>query len=158
MKKLPLAAALSCMSLLASPLSAQPPDDGKGRFAMSPIDGGFLRLDKETGAVALCTRKSEAWLCEPVEDKTRGSDDKFARLEAENKSLKDRVKSLEEALETNKQPNTAEGPPPPSPKMQLPTEEEVDKAMDYVERIFKKFKDRIDRMEKPQPEGKGAPL
>ena len=29
--------------------------------------------------------------------------------------------------------------------MQLPTEEEVDKALDYAERMFKKFRDRLQK-------------
>ena len=36
----------------------------------------------------------------------------------------------------------AESTPPPE-KLQLPTEEEVDSALDYVERMFKKFRDRL---------------
>lgn len=37
--------------------------DNAGRFTMSPVDGGFLRLDKETGAVAMCARSGTAWAC-----------------------------------------------------------------------------------------------
>ena len=36
---------------------------------------------------------------------------------------------------------------PPGGITKLPTEEEVDKALDYVERMFKKFRDRMQKFE-----------
>ena len=146
---------LGCIALLAAAAAAEAPDDGKGRFSMSPVEGGFLRLDKETGSVSLCARKADRWACEAVEDRTKTVDDKVARLESENASLKDRVKSLEDSLATAKPAGQ------PDVKIQIPSEEEIDKAMDYVERIFKKFRDRIGRMEKsapPKAEGQGGSL
>ena len=149
------AACFSCLSIL--PAAADPIDDAKGRFAMSPVDGGFLRLDKETGAVALCARKEEAWVCNPVEDHAASQNEKVAKLELENRDLKGRVKSLEDSLETGKPPVLPDGPPgPPGGKMQLPSEEEVDKALDYVERMFKKFRDRLGRLDKSAPPADGS--
>ncbi len=147
-----------------SSATADPAADGKGRYSMSPVEGGFMRLDTETGAVALCTRKADAFVCEPVNDKTASSEDK-AKLEAENKALKDRIKSLEDSLATGAPPADGGNPTePPSGVTKLPTEEEVDKALDYVERIFKKFRDRIQKYEqtpgtspsKPGEGGSGA--
>lgn len=152
MSRLKVATALGCLVALAALARAETADDAKSRFAMSPVDGGFLRLDKETGLVAHCAKKADEWLCEPIEDRSKAISEKVARLEAENQTLKDRVKALEESLETGKPVTGAE---PPAGKMQLPTEEEVDKALDYVERIFKKFRDRIDRIEKSTPKAEG---
>ncbi len=142
--------ALVCALGLAIPVLAQTPDDGKGRYAMTPADGGFLRLDKETGDVAMCARKGTEWVCEAVQDRTKDVTD-VAKVERENKELRERIRSLE-----NKQsgPGGVDGIPPletPENKIQLPTEEEVDKALDYVERIFKKFKDRVQKYESPTP-------
>jgi hypothetical protein len=139
-------AALCLGSAMTATAVAETPDDGRGRFAMSPVEGGFLRLDKETGAVAMCARKDGAWTCEPIADKAPTTTGK-SQLEAENQVLRDRVKSLEESLETGKP--QANGEPVPSAK--LPTEEEVDKAFDYVERIFKKFRERVQKYEQPAP-------
>lgn len=133
-----------------APAQAEPPVDPKGRYSMSPVDGGFLRLDTETGAVALCVEKDAKWACEPVKD---GATTPATDLEAENKALKDRVKALEEAKGT---PPPAAGPapgneyptePPGGSVSQLPTEEEVDKAFDYIEGMYKKLRDRIKKFE-----------
>ena len=146
---------LSCMTLVAAAAAlAGTPDDGKGRFAMSPVEGGYLRLDKETGAVSHCALKSQHWLCEPVEDHTRSADSRLNQLETENRALKDRVKALQESLETGKSADADPAPLPPA-KMQLPSEEDVDKALDYAERLFRKFRDRIQRIEKSEPPADG---
>ncbi len=150
------AAAACCMVMPVAAAWAGSPDDANGRYTMSPVDGGFMRLDKETGAVALCARTSGQWLCEPIEDRSKPSAD-LSKLEAENQVLKDRVKSLEQSLETGTPPNG-----PPVGKPQLPTEEEVDKALDYMERMFKKFRDRLQKLEPapgsptPPADGKGT--
>lgn len=121
--------------------------DNAGRFTMSPVDGGFLRLDKETGAVAMCARSGTAWACTPVEDHTpAAAAAEVSKLERENRDLKDRVKALEDSLETTL---PLEGPP--GGKAQLPTEQEIDQALDYLERVYKKVRDRVKDLDKPLP-------
>jgi hypothetical protein len=121
---------------------------------MSPVDGGFLRLDKQTGAVAMCARDGNTWACTPVEDHTTAAkSDEISKLEHENKELKERVKALEETLETIKLP-----PEDPSRgKVQLPTDEEVDQALDYLERVYKKIRDRMKDLDKPLSPADKAP-
>jgi hypothetical protein len=138
-----LLAGLSWAALISNAL-ADPAATEKGRYAMTPVEGGFMRLDTETGAVALCTRKGETWACEPVNDKSATSED-ASKLEAENKALKERLKNLEAGTPPNPVP---EGPPGGITK--LPTEKEVDEALDYVERMYKKFRDRLQKIE-PAP-------
>ena len=43
---------LFILPALATFALAETAADSSGRFTMSPVDGGFLRLDKQTGAVA----------------------------------------------------------------------------------------------------------
>jgi hypothetical protein len=137
---------------LASAAVADTMDNGGGRFTMSPVDGGFLRLDKQTGAVAMCARSGTAWACTPVEDHTpAAAAAELSKLEQENKDLRDRVKALEETLETK---TPLDGPP--AGKMQLPTDQEVDQALDYLERVYKKVRDRMKDLDKPLPPP-GAP-
>ena len=153
-----------CAALVGSAAADPATDGAKGRYTMTPVEGGLMRLDTETGAVALCTRKAETWVCDPVDDRSAASGDK-AKLEAENKALRDHIKELE-ASAANSKTTPGNGYPtdPPGGVTKLPTEEEVDKAMDYVERIFKKFRDRIQKLDhppanpapKPGEDGKGA--
>jgi hypothetical protein len=137
----------------ASAAAADTADNSVGRFTMSPVDGGFLRLDKQTGAVAMCARTGTAWGCTPVEDHTPAAAEmELSKLEQENKDLKDRIKALEETLETKPPLNG-----PPGGKVQLPTDQEVDQALDYLERVYKKVRDRMKDLDKPLPPEDAAP-
>jgi hypothetical protein len=129
------------------------------RFMMSPVEGGFLRLDKRTGAVTMCKLAATEWSCKSVEDRSLPGLGDAARLKDENKALKERVKELETALETSKPREAAEDDSTlaeaPCGKVKLPTDAEVDQALDYVERIYKKVRDRIKDLDKPRPPGDG---
>jgi hypothetical protein len=153
------AIAFAALAALAAPAAAQAPDDGKGRFTMSPIDGGFLRLDTQTGDVSLCTKSGAAWTCEPVKD--RGS--AVEALQEENRALKEHIKSLEEGMAADKggsgggssgDSTTENGyptAPPAGSTTKLPTEKDIDQAFDYVERMYKKLRERIEQLDKMPP-------
>jgi hypothetical protein len=136
------------------PASAQT-RDMPGRFTMQPIEGGFLRLDTQTGAVSTCRAGTENLvLCQPAQEEQQGLAKEIDRLRAENFELKAEVRRLEEIA--GAQP----GPPMagrPGEKFQLPSEEEVDGALDYLERIFKKFRDRLRNLEQDEKKP-GTPL
>jgi hypothetical protein len=154
--------ALLLTPALAAGDVAEAPGASNDRFTMSPVEGGFLRLDKRTGAVTMCTRAANDWSCKPVEDRTSAAPSgELARLEEENKALKDRVKALETTLETSKPSASAEDggtllEGPPCGKAKLPSDAEVDQALDYMERIYKKIRDRIKDLDKPLPPGDGT--
>jgi hypothetical protein len=135
----------------AVPLSAE---EASGRYTMSPTDGGAIRLDTKTGAMALCTRKGDDRLaCEDMADSQRKLLDANARLEAENKSLKEQVRHLEETLGLGEgQADAAK------PKLSLPSEEDVDKAFDYLEKMLSKLRERMEKLEKKRGPGDGSAL
>ena len=146
-----LAAALAGSALAAPPGT----EERTGRFTMQPVDGGYLRLDTATGDVSLCTRSADSFECRPAKD-DRDLQSEIARLSTENKELKAEIKRLEDMLSSDT------NAPRPAPKLELPKEEDVDKALDYLERMFKKFRDRMKELDKPlDPDpkgGKGTPL
>jgi hypothetical protein len=113
------------------------------RFTMQPIDGGFLRMDTETGAMSLCMKRGAGVACEPVEDQRAGQSE-VDRLTQENKALREDLKRLEDLVTADRHRKPARGP-----KFELPTEEDVDKAMSYVERMLKKFRDKMKDFEQP---------
>lgn len=145
-------AVLAVLAVL--PASAQT-RDAPGRFTMQPIEGGFLRLDTQTGAVSTCRAGTgNLVLCQPAQEEQQSLANEIARLRAENVELKAEVKRLQEIA--GAQP----GPPeagPPAEKFQLPSEEDVDSALDYLERMFKKFRDRLQNLEKDSKKP-GTPL
>jgi hypothetical protein len=126
-----------------------------GRFTMQPVDGGFLRLDTQTGAVAMCRPSAGGTVtCQNAEGEQSTLAAEVARLRAENVALRAEVKRLEAIAGVGRP--TGPSTEPPGEKFQLPSEQDVDQALDYVERMYKKFRDRLqnlDRNTKP-----GTPL
>jgi hypothetical protein len=64
------------------------PDPDNPRFAFHRIDGGFLRLDLLTGAVASCSQNAADWTCVPGRDERAALDQEMARLRRDNAILK----------------------------------------------------------------------
>ena len=140
-----LLAAGTVVGSTQSPLPAGSP----GRFTMHPAEGGVLRLDTQTGAISMCKQAASGWSCALVPDDRTAMADEADRLRSENAELKIAIKRLED-LNGVPAPNGPDaGAGRPRPGVQLPTEEDVDKAMSYVERMLKKFKDKLKELEGP---------
>lgn len=116
-------------------------NDKPGRYVMQPVGGGVLRLDTETGQMALCTVSGAGVVCEPVQEPA-ATDRQAERLAAENRELKAEIKRLEEMLA-----EAARAPAVRQPRLELPSEEDVDKALSYMERMVKKFRDKMKELD-----------
>ncbi|MEW5965349.1 MAG: hypothetical protein AB1749_17560 [Pseudomonadota bacterium] len=140
-----LATALSASLALATGVLAE----DAGRYRMSPTDGGFVRLDTQTGAMALCAKRDQGWSCTAMADDQASQRQRIETLEAENKALRDEIKRLEEVLGVGEsKPGTGAAPPaPPGGAFKLPSEEDIDKGFDYLDRMLKKFRDRMKKLE-----------
>jgi hypothetical protein len=128
----------SAIALVLLVGAAPDADQAGGRYRMTPAEGGaFLRLDTQTGAMSVCQRKDGRWACEAVPDERRA-------LETEIDRLKSEVKRLEELLALP-DPGTPDGKRAQrsGPKLSLPSEEDLDRAMDYAQRMMRKFKERM---------------
>lgn len=105
-----------------------------GRYSMAPTDGGFLRLDTLTGQVSFCTKKADQFACNPVEDNKTATSKEVERLIQENKDLKTELAELRKlGVKTE-----------PQKSLELPSEEEVDKAVSIMKKIIRGFKDVIE--------------
>jgi hypothetical protein len=121
--------------------------ESPGRYTLQPIEGGVLRLDTQTGAMALCVKQASGVQCDAVPGKQAGGDE-IDRLTAENRQLRADVRRLEELLAADSAPK-----PPSSPRLELPSEEDVDKALSYMERMLKKFRDKMKEFERGSERG-----
>ena len=146
------AAALSLFAAFALTSDAQsetPPENG-GRYTLSPADGGFVRLDRQTGSMSFCTNTDNGWRCDPMADGSETMRKEIERLQSENESLKANKEHLEDMLGMN-DPDGSGSPdsePPAQGAMKIPTEEDVDRVFDYIEGMVKKLRERIERIEK----------
>jgi hypothetical protein len=146
---------LRCASILLTAfvaltaLSGAAPEEAErnGRFVMTPVEGGFLRMDTQTGAVSMCLRTSGKWACEAVADDRRALQTELERLGSENRELSDTIKRLEDMLASpdgdGKDRRAEKGP-----KLQLPSEEDVDRAFGYMERLMRKFKEKMRELDR----------
>src|SRR5690242_3042812 len=96
-----------------------------GRYVLEKVEQGFLRLDSETGAIALCSAKAGVWECDTIKDRSLDLMAELDRLKAENDRLKARVAELEKADGSTK----------------LPSDQDVDRMMDIFGKMFDRFLD-----------------
>ncbi len=131
-----------------------------GRFVMNPVDGGFARLDTETGAMSICKPQSKdptasgQWSCQPMGDVVADS----RKLEAENKELRAEIRRMEDLLGLNgdkPKDGDKQAERRPGGGFNLPSEQEVDRALSYMERMVKKFHDTMKRLESETRKGDG---
>ncbi len=125
-------------------------DEKPGRYTMSPTDGGMVKLDTVTGAVSYCTRADGDWACKPTKDGEQTLRREIDGLKAEIGVLKEQLTKMEDVAGIG-DPSKVDGPRPggpgPQAKMDLPTEKDVDQAFDYFERMVKKLRERLNKLE-----------
>lgn len=102
--------------------SAPAPSAREGRFSMTPTQGGFLRLDTETGAVSFCTVEAGLSLCRVGADERATLESEIERLRRENTELK-----------------AARGPNAPSASSGLPKEEDMERVLSFTERFMRRI-------------------
>jgi hypothetical protein len=125
-----------CALAFAAPAhseEAAPPVAEHDRYSMTPAEGGFLRLDKRTGAVSFCTVKDGLSLCRESADERAALEAEVSRLTLENEQLKNRLAGAQTA-----RPNA-----PP-----LPSEDEFERTLSFTERFLRRIM-RIFREEAP---------
>jgi hypothetical protein len=97
---------------------SQPPDFGNPRFAFHRVDGGFLRLDLHTGAVASCSQDAAGWTCVPGREERAALDREIARLQRDNAVLKSALLEhgvpLPNDMKADSPPNASSLPAPAS--------------------------------------------
>jgi hypothetical protein len=103
------------------------------RYSMTPGDGGFLRLDKQTGAVSFCTVKDGLSICRASADERAALEAEVSRLVRENGELKARL---------------AQPPAGRQPGSSLPSDEEFERSLSFTERFLRRMM-RIFREEAP---------
>jgi hypothetical protein len=93
-----------------------------GRFSFQPVEGGAMRLDTETGHVSLCIGAGAQLVCRSVADDRAALDEEINRLKRENDSLRQAV---------------AKGSA--SPRLSLPSDADIDKAMGLFEKMMRRM-------------------
>ena len=155
----------AALAFAAGAVSAQPmPDAENGRYALSPIADGVLRLDTRTGAVSTCTNSATGWACYAVPDERAALDAEIGRLEADNEKLKGQLAAREQAPDKIDEPlpKTDQLKPPPQPKVAegerkieipkieipLPSDRDMDRMVSALEQAWRRLVDIANRVQK----------
>ena len=166
--KFTLVVAACCLAGMGAANAESMPDTENGRYALSRVgDGAVIRLDTRTGTVSNCSNSNGGWACYAVPDERAAMDAEIGRLLAENEKLKAQLasrdgttdgKSSEALPKSDKQadpkqadpkqadPKTAEG----GRKLEipLPSDQDMDRAMSFLERAWRRLIDIANRVQK----------
>ena len=156
-----VAAAMLCL-FVAGPSGAgaqSPPDSENGRYALSPVSDGVIRLDTRTGAVSTCSNTGTGWACYAVPDERAALDAEIGRLQADNEKLKAELAAREPTV-TGKideplpktdslkktEPKVADGER--RIEIPLPSDRDMDRMMAFLEQAWRRLVEIANRMQK----------
>jgi hypothetical protein len=123
------------------------PDTEGGRYTFNKMAGGYLRLDGQTGEVALCAKRTVGWACQAAPEDRAVLENEIARLRKENAALKQNLLSRGLPLPAGAMPE----PPTASNgdiTLRLPDNSDIDRAVAFVGRIWNRFVESINRAQK----------
>ena len=135
------------------------PDTENGRYALSPVADGVIRLDTRTGAVSTCTNSAMGWACYAIPDEREALDQEIGRLQADNEKLKAQL-----AAQAPTAPGKIDEPLPksdslksPEPKVAegerkieipLPSDRDMDRMMSFLERAWRRLIEMANRVQR----------
>jgi hypothetical protein len=147
MKQIGIAIAVAAASLIGSARAEQaPPDSEGGRYVFSKQADGYLRLDTQSGAVALCGEQPVGWACQAVPEDRAVFEREIARLQNENVALKRALLAHSLPLPPGVTPDTAATPNDST--LHLPSDADIDRAIAFVGHVWQRFMDAVARAQK----------
>ena len=124
-------AALAALLLFGLPAAAA---DAQ-RYVLERIEGGFIRMDTATGAMARCGPQDGVWHCHRLGGRGQDLADELAALRAENARLKARLAEVEA-----KRRHT----------LDLPSNADIDRLMGVFEKMMRRFMDFARSFDQPR--------
>ena len=148
-------------------VAAQSAADGeKGRYALSQVADGVIRLDTRTGAVSTCNNSGAGWACYAVPDERAALDAEIGRLQVENEKSKSELERLKAELAA-REPTVSGKTDEPLPKtdslkkadpkvaegerkieIPLPSDRDMDRVMSFLEQAWRRLVEMANRVQK----------
>lgn len=134
------------------------PDTENGRYTLSPVTDGFLRLNTRNGEVSICTNKN-GWTCRLVPDERTALDTEIGRLQGDNKQLREQLAQQGTVTGKTDAPLAKEdsrksaqaapnGKSQSDGKIELQLPPEHEKLLALIERVWERLIDMANRMQK----------
>jgi hypothetical protein len=135
------------------------PDTENGRYTLSPVPDGVVRLDTRTGVVSTCKDTGTGWACYAAPDERAALDEEIGRLQADNEKLKAQLAAREPTVsgKIDEPLPKADSLKKPEPKVTdnerkieipLPSDRDMDKVMSFLEQAWRRLVDMANRMQK----------
>jgi hypothetical protein len=153
------AGAMSCLAGTSAVAAQGAPDSENGRYVLSTLGDGVLRLDTRTGAVSTCNNSSSGWACYAVPDERAALDAEIGRLRAENDKLKAELAAREPTVrgkidepmpksDSLKKPDGKVADGERKIEIPLPSEQDIDRMLSFVERAWRRLVEIASRMQR----------
>jgi hypothetical protein len=141
-----IATAAVCLS---APVRADEatPDTNGGRYTLNKVTDGFVRLDTQTGEVALCSQRTVGWACQVAPEDRAAFESEIARLRGENAALKQALLSRGLPLPSGATPERS-GSHDNDITIRLPDNADIDRAVAYVGRLWDRFVEAVNRAQR----------
>ena len=145
-------------ALISGALAEPMPDSENGRYTLSPVADGVIRLDTRTGVVSTCSNNGNGWACYTVPDERAALDAEIGRLQADNEKLKAQLAAREPTVsgKTDEPLPKSDSLKKPEPKVEgerkieipLPSDQDMDRMMSFLEQAWRRLVDMANRMQK----------
>lgn len=112
-----------------------------GRYSFTRSGEDFVRTDRISGQVSLCAQRTAGWACQPVPEERAALESEIARLADENASLRQRLAAAnpeKPEARPEKKPQS-KGYRVPDAQIRLPTNEDIDRAVEIMGRVWKRL-------------------
>jgi hypothetical protein len=159
-------AAIAVVTGIGGAAAGPMPDTENGRYTLSPVTDGVIRLDTRTGQVSTCSNNGNGWACYAVPDERAALDAEIGRLQADNDNLKTESEKLKTQL-AEREPTVAgkideplqktDPLKKPEPKVAegqrkieipLPSDRDMDRAMSFLEQAWRRLVEMANRVQK----------
>jgi hypothetical protein len=104
------------------------------RYRLEKTDTGYVRMDTATGEMSICEERSGQLVCKIAADERSAFQRDIDRLQAKLDEMEGRVARLEAR--------------PSIPETLLPSDAEVDKGIDIMEKFFRSFMGIVKELDK----------
>jgi hypothetical protein len=145
-----------CLGTVGSAGAQSAPDVENGRYALSPVADGVIRLDTRTGAVSTCNNSGAGWACYAVPDERAALDAEIGRLQSDNEKLKAQLAAREPTVTGKIDEPLPKQDSLKSPRAEaerkieipLPSDHDMDRMMSFLEQAWRRLVEMAGRMQK----------
>lgn len=111
------------------------------RYTLEETADGYVRMDNRTGEMSICTERSRQLVCKLAADERSAFQDELDRILTRLDEVEKRLAAVEKA--------------PSAPDAGLPTEQQFEQTLTFMERFFRRFIDVAKDLDKdlnaPEP-------